>query len=116
MADGIAGSTTIPVSEYSELQASRLAYVPTVPAAFAMPAHTAAEPGDATVARVASDEAALRSWFPRTFGQPIVNFTSNKDAAIVKGTQPVGRYNDLAPTRRVIALANFAGIRGGQTR
>ena len=71
--DGVAVPSHIALSDYSDLQVQRLAYVPPSPASAANPELLVTQPGETTVARSAQDAAALRAWFPKTYPQPIVN-------------------------------------------
>ena len=70
----------ISIADYSELQLSRLAYAAPVPAALSAAASRVV-PGDATGAAHRGDEAALKSWFPHTFGQPTVAVEAAAEAA-----------------------------------
>jgi diphosphate-dependent phosphofructokinase len=64
------------VSDFSDAQVARLKYAPELPAALKAPASVVVASAEATAARSASDAANLRTWFPRTYGQPIVNITA----------------------------------------
>lgn len=80
MAEGIAGSTVIPLSEFSEIQKERLAFVPPLPPVLASLGHSAWLRGDGTVTR-GSEGPAVASWLPRTYGQPIMTLTPGSAAA-----------------------------------
>jgi pyrophosphate--fructose-6-phosphate 1-phosphotransferase len=84
MADGISKPVRLDVRDFSPLQVARLAYAPALPAALVPGAATALAAAEPTVARAASEMAALRSWFPRTLGQPLVNVVSDAGAKRVK--------------------------------
>ena len=74
-----AAPSHIAMSEYSELQLERLNYVSPVPASAERPELLVAVKGETTVARSGHDAAALRTWFPKTYPQAIVNLVRGGD-------------------------------------
>jgi pyrophosphate--fructose-6-phosphate 1-phosphotransferase len=76
-------------TEYSELQLSRLQYAPAAPAALSAPRELSTAVGESTVARSSTDDAALRSWFPATYPQPLVNLVRDAAAAGAAAGKPV---------------------------
>ena len=90
MADNaVALPSHINVSNFSELQLERIAYHSVVPAVLSSPAGIIVTPGERTVARSSTDDGALRSWFPHTYPQPILNIRGGgvapTGAAVRKG-------------------------------
>jgi diphosphate-dependent phosphofructokinase len=72
-------ASTINLADYSELQIERLAYEPSKPNVFRT-SHFHVHTGAKTSSINIIDENVLHSYFPYTFGQPLVEITSPTDS------------------------------------
>lgn len=103
MASEVASPVFIDRSNFSELQLERLAYVAPLPDALKQGVRVVE--GERTTAPSASDEKTLRSWFPNTYGSPLLSLESaGADApaaggaigVVFCGRQAPGGHNIIA--------------------
>ena len=73
-----------PLEDYSDLQLSRLAYVAPVP--FVLAGVPSVVLSETTSAPQPADAAALRSWFPRTYGLPMASLEAAPAAGAAAST------------------------------
>lgn len=99
------------LADLSPLAAERTAYRAPVPAVLASPKAVTLVAGDATVARSEADHAALKSWFPHSYGSsPIVSFAAGKGAVAAAGN---GAVADAHKPLRVAICFNGRQTPGG---
>ena len=99
--DGTSRPLVVDIADYSDLQRARLAYAPPTPAALAAGAAPVLVASEPTTGRSASDDAALRSWFPHTAGLPMVAVVPAAAAAAAAGGVPL----PAAPLRVGVVFA-----------
>lgn len=112
------------MSEVSTLEKVRAAYQPKLPPVFAENGPNAGiQEGDATES--ASDQAAMKSCFPNTYGLPVVNFSSGGQqntaglniGVVLSGGQAPGGHNVIAGIFDALQSMNSAnklfGFKGG---
>ena len=87
--DGISRPVVISMSDFSDLQKSRLLFSAFYPPSLSKGSATSLNLGEPTVSRSLSDEASLQSWFPKTNGQAIVSLNNSSSSTSTSSSKPV---------------------------